>query len=271
MCAASIDYSLGSSEIRNCCIRDLARHPGKSHRAEPGKLATHLRVVSDAAYKKETEDGYSLRGALFLRGEGIDQSAFSQNTTVHILDWACRSQRHVTRSTFSAELLAGGDAVDQGLLTSHMLLELESGPISMQEARNRRMQGGYIPTSLYLDAKSVYAAIIATFIKPPAEKSLLCHIQYIRELLDKGVIQYLFWIDTRDMISDGLTKGAVDRDALHALMDGVQKIQHAYEQWKSKQLIQLRDHFADDARARLPGNFSHSSAAGRRLPGYAQR
>ena len=37
-----------------------------------GKQAppTHLRVISDAAYKKETEDGYSLRGALFLRAAG---------------------------------------------------------------------------------------------------------------------------------------------------------------------------------------------------------
>ena len=192
-----------------------------------------MRVTSDAAYKKETEDGYSLRGTLFLRGEGNDQSSFPQNTAVHILDWACRSQRHVTRSTFSAELLSAGDAIDQGMLTSHMLYELEHGPISMQEARNKRMQGGYVPTALYLDAKSVYAAIIATFIKPPAEKSLLCHIQYIRELLDKGIIQYLFWIDTRDMTADGLTKGAVDRNTLHALMDGVQTLQHGFGKWRS--------------------------------------
>ena len=134
-----------------------------------------------------------------------------------------------------------------------MLLELEAGPISMQDARSKRMQGGYIPTSLYLDAKSVYAAIIATFIKPPAEKSLLCHIQYIRELLDKGIIQYLFWIDTRDMIADGLTKGAVDRNALHTLMDEVQKIEHAYEQWKSKQLMRLSEDPSAEALAQCPG------------------
>ena len=70
---------------------------------------------------------------------------------------------------------------------------------------------------------------------------MLCHIQYIRELLDKGIIQYLFWIDTRDMVADGLTKGAVDRNTLHALMDGVQTLQHEYEQWKSKQLMRLVD------------------------------
>ena len=57
------------------------------------------------------------------------------------------------------------------------------------------------------------------------------------------------------MIADGLTKGAMDRDALPTLMDGVQKLQHAYEQWKSKQLIQLRDRFADTTSARPPGEF----------------
>ena len=113
----------------------FGKAPGGSHRAETRKPTPHLRVISDAAYKKETEDGYSLRGALFLRGEGNDRDSFSKNTTVHVLDWACRSQRHVTRSTFSAELLSAGDAIDQGMLISHMLYDMEHGPISMQEAR----------------------------------------------------------------------------------------------------------------------------------------
>eukprot|EP00974_Lingulodinium_polyedra_P066043 6389610-Lingulodinium_polyedra.AAC.1 len=56
-----------------------------------------------------------------------------------------------------------------------------------REARQRRMEGGYIPTALYLDAKSVFVAVKATFIKQPAEKSLLCHAQYVRELLDKRI------------------------------------------------------------------------------------
>ena len=108
----------------------------------------------------------------------------------YVLDWACKSQKRVTRSTFSAELLAAGDSVDQGILISHMICELEKGPMSTMEARARRLDGGYIPIALYLDAKSVNAAITATFIKPPAEKSLLCDIKYIRELLDNRVIQY---------------------------------------------------------------------------------
>eukprot|EP00974_Lingulodinium_polyedra_P093343 9040870-Lingulodinium_polyedra.AAC.1 len=67
------------------------------------------------------------------------------------------------------------------------------------EARQRRMNGGYIPTALYLDAKSVFAAVTAAFINQPAEKSLLCRVQYVRELLDKHMLHDLFWIDTRDV------------------------------------------------------------------------
>ena len=82
------------------------------------------------------------------------------------------------------------------------------------------MEGGYIPSALYVDAKSVFAAVTAAFIKQPAEKSLRCHAQYLWELLDKRVLQHIFWIDARDMAADGLTTGAVARDALHEIMEG---------------------------------------------------
>ena len=150
----------------NSCI-------GGSRPTEASACPTHLRVVSDAACIKETDDGYSLRGALYCRGAGRQSQSFARTkTVVHVLDWACKSQRHVTRSTFSAELLAAGDAADQGILIAHMLHELEHGPMTAHEARNRRMEGGYIPVALYLDAKSVFAAVSATFVKQPAEKSL---------------------------------------------------------------------------------------------------
>ena len=99
------------------------------------------------------------------------------------------------------------------------------------------MEGGYIPVALYLDAKSVFAAVSATLVKQPAEKSLLCHVQYLRKLLDKLVLLYLFWLDTRDMGADGLTKGAVARALLHTYMDGFMTLQHEHSQWSSKAAV----------------------------------
>ena len=57
------------------------------------------------------------------------------------------------------------------------------------EAKALRETGGWnVKLSLYIDAMSVYAAVTATFIKIPAEKPLLPHIQYTRELLDTKVL-----------------------------------------------------------------------------------
>ena len=51
---------------------------------------THLRIISDAAYNRETEDGYSLRGALYCRGSGDSAESFaSQRAPVHVVDWVC--------------------------------------------------------------------------------------------------------------------------------------------------------------------------------------
>ena len=87
---------------------------------------------------------------------------------------------------------------------------------------------------LYIDAYSVYAAITATFIKMPADNGQLVHLHFIRELLDNGVLKAMAWIDTRDMIADGMTKGAVEREALQTAMDGIIKMSHEYELWQSQ-------------------------------------
>ena len=79
---------------------------------------------------------------------------------------------------------------------------------------------------------SVFAAVTATFIKPPAEKGLLAHVQYLRELLDCHLLDALLWLDTRDMTADGMTKGAVERLALHLLMSGELKFVHTPKLWR---------------------------------------
>ena len=83
---------------------------------------------------------------------------------------------------------------------------------------------------------SVFAAVTAVFIKTPAEKSLLCHIQFLRELLDHGVLVAIVWLDTRDMRADGLTKGAVQREALLRLLDGLCIMMHEPKIWIPKVL-----------------------------------
>ena len=182
---------------------------------------SHLRMYSDAAFTKDEEDGRSMRGAVFIRCAGREPEHFNGSTTGHLIDFQGRSQRKVVRATFTAELLGGCDTVDHGLLLAQCLHHICTGIATAREGKVLLENGGYqVPMVLYLDAMGVYASITQSFQKTPADQSVLIHCLYIRQLLTDGVLSALSWVDTRDMHADGLTKGSVDRKALHDIMKG---------------------------------------------------
>ena len=65
-----------------------------------------------------------------------------------------------------------------------------------------------------IDAKAVYDGITATQPRTPADRPLFLHALAMREYLEAGWVDRLYWFDTLAMLADGLTKGAVDREAL---------------------------------------------------------
>ena len=243
---------------------------------KPATGPSHLICVGDAAFKKKEEAGDSLWGALFLcsfsdinhdvpdpktatylsdeqtTAEHGESNTFTQSCVVHIVDAICKAQRHVSRSTFSSELLSASETVDHGMLLALSLHEFTAGAQSAAEAKTLRETGGWnVKLSLYVDAMSVYAAVTATFFKIPAEKSLLSHIQYIGELLDTKVLEALVW-HTRDMVADCFTKGSVDRDALHACMNGIWLLQHSAQSWSTNKKRLPRHHLPDSVWAINP-------------------
>ena len=196
---------------------------------------THLRMYSDAAFKKEEETGHCMRGAVYLRCPGNSVADFTKSKPCHIIEFVARQQRRVVRSTFTAELLGACDTLDKGTILAQMLHECCAGQMSAISAKQLTERGGYaVPYILYIDALSVYASITATFIKTPADNSVLFHLKYIRELLDNKVLAAMCWTDTRDMMADGLTKGTIDRQALHEAMSGLCSVGHEMKLWHSK-------------------------------------
>ena len=200
-------------------------------------VPSHLRMYGDAAFKKEEDDGHSMRGALFIRCPGNTQRDFTISKAGHLVDYEAGRQRRVVRATFSAELLNGCDVQDRGFLVAQTFHEMITGESTADAARRLRDRGGYnIPKVLYLDALSVFYASKATIVKTTAECGVLCHLLWLRELLDFGVLEALAWCDTRDMQADGMTKGAVDRELLHLLMSGQVRVSHEMKLWKPKKL-----------------------------------
>ena len=141
-----------------------------------------------------------------------------------------QSQRLVVRSTFSAELLALTGATDHAFLYLVTFEELIHGPVKPSRLLKMREEGGFkTKLVIMIDAKSVYHSIKNSSGKYPAEKSLLGHIHWIKELKSTGIISALLWVDTRDMRADGMTKGSCDRRALLEAMSGRCSLAHPFE------------------------------------------
>ena len=155
-----------------------------------------------------------------------------------------RSQKHVTRSTFSSELFGACDTQDHGFLICTILHQVTCGSIDAIEAKRLREEGGWAnPMILVVDAYSVFSAVTANVLKVPADSSLLAHVQYLRELLERLILYALWWCDTRDMYADGCTKGQIERDKLHELMRGTivltKQIVHSWSTPKRDKLLSL--------------------------------
>ena len=86
--------------------------------------------------------------------------------------------------------------------------------------------------TLTTDAESVFKSLSSKDLKTPTEKTLLGHVAWLRQLLDRGLIWEVQWCDTRDMTADGHTKGSIDRALLLAVMDGKQSFTHDVKRYK---------------------------------------
>jgi hypothetical protein len=103
------------------------------------------------------------------------------------------------------------------------LAELKNGVMKPEELKRCREEGGLaIKVVLTIDAESVYKSLTSRDLKTPAEKTLLGHVCWIRELLQLRLLESIQWCDTRDMVADGHTKGCIDRTGLLEAMNGHQ-------------------------------------------------
>ena len=216
----------------NVVLRWAQRNPQGLTYAE---IAQPVRLLgfSDSAFKREDEDntGHAMRGCIIVLANAASPDTMCSGK-VQVLDYVSRKQKHVCRATFAAELFAAVDTADMLIMLNGALYELQHGVQTTERMRKLREEGGYsLPSWLLIDADSVFSAIAASPIKTPAERSLLIQLQWLKELLDRGIITKIVWCDTRDMVADALTKGSISRDALHKVCAGIVSILHKYKVW----------------------------------------
>lgn len=134
-----------------------------------------------------------------------------------ILDYGTKKHKRVNRSTFAAELNAAVDTVEVATIVQFTLEEIfNPGSSTRPETMQQLFETGKLqfPMELSIDAKAVFDAIVAPEFSMPTEATLVNHLHSIREAVQNGRISRLWWIDTRDMVADGLNKGGLPREPI---------------------------------------------------------
>ena len=103
----------------------------------------------------------------------------------------------------------------------------------------REVGGLCIHITLTTDAERVYKSLASRDLKIPTERILLGHIAWIRQMIELGIINVVQWCDTRDMTSDGHTKGSIDRELLLGIMCGQQAHMHPVKSYKRHSAAEL--------------------------------
>ena len=62
--------------------------------------------------------------------------------------------------------------------------------------------------------------MLCTLIRQHSNSRVETHGE-VRAQLDSSQLWCICWVDTRSMAADGLTKGTVDRQALHDILNGI--------------------------------------------------
>ena len=137
-----------------------------------------------------------------------------------------KSHRLQVRSSYSAETLAADHNLEDSYPTIVTLHELHSGQLTPTQLKNVLEIGGLdIKVTLTIDAESVFKSFSGKDLKKPTECTLLGHISWIRQMMERGIVQSVQWCDTRDMTADGHIKGSIDRELLLQVTAGSQQLQ----------------------------------------------
>lgn len=160
-----------------------------------------LTVFCDASYANLT-DGVSSAGGHIVFLTGKDNRSCP-------LSWRSGKIRRVVRSTLAAEALSMADGLDSAYCLGYLLSEV----VFNKPKKNK------IPIEVCTDNKSLFENIYST--KAVSEKRLRVEIGSIKEMLNKGELSSVKWIESRAQISNCLTKhGASCKELMDILQMG---------------------------------------------------
>ena len=121
-------------------------------------------------------------------------------------------EKSCEKYTDCREMLALQEIIDLAFMINCLLLEIS----------NLSMQNQILPIKCIIDSKSLYDAVYSS--NNPTEKRLKVELCAIRESLEKGEIQIVKWVVSKDQLADCLRKQGASQEKLYDVLNGKTKL-----------------------------------------------
>ena len=127
------------------------------------------------------------------------------------LVWLPRKLKRAVKSTLTAETLALQEAIELSIMIKHMFSEILKIQLDNQT----------LPIKCITDSKSLHGTVYSS--KEVTEKRLKIELSTIRESLEKGEIESVLWVNSKDQLVGCLTKEGASREKIHEGLIGKRK------------------------------------------------
>ena len=193
-------------------------------------LVEPLRIISVSDSSFANSGKYSQNGFLSLLCSADDNELCGQFC---LLDFKSNKSKRVATSTLHAEALGSINGLEASTYLQSYLLELSKPNLNAMQLLTPETHDELIPIIAVTDCNDLQDTLIAPAQPASTTKHLALYIAAIREHRATGRVSAFVWIDTRDMLSNSLTKlkedGTCEKELLPSLQTFVWKLQHAYK------------------------------------------
>ena len=125
----------------------------------------------------------------------------------HLLEAGSRKGSRVSKSTWSAELLAALQGTERTEVLAAWLGEIWFGAQgTIREQAHRAFFKAPLCTQLVVDCRGLFDSISAQVLGKVQDRGMLLWIACLRELYRRGWLEQIAWVPTESMISDSQTK-----------------------------------------------------------------
>ena len=137
------------------------------------------------------------------RKRSFAQLENADSRKVNIFSWKTKKISRICRSVKGAETRALENGLDDSIHFARMIQEIYEGKAYLRSPKQ-------IPVRAATDNKSLWENLNNT--RQCDEKLLRNSIALVKEMVDRGEVETVDWVDTSNMLADALTKKGENSD-----------------------------------------------------------